>query len=99
MIATEKYSYTTCGVKARDRTKLVSVTGIVGLVLALIAYGLRMYSKTKTGFGWDDYVLSLSMVRGYSSKMFPRILTDVYSAWSFLFRASQLSVSNIPSHN
>ena len=63
IIAMEKYSYTTCGLEGEDRTKLVSVTGVVGLVLAVIVYILRMYVKNKTGFGMDDYVISLAMVR------------------------------------
>ena len=63
MIVTEKYSYTTCGVEGKNKTKLVSVTGIVGLFIALTVYVLRMYAKIKTGFGMDDLFISLAMVR------------------------------------
>lgn len=55
----------TCGVKPRDRTKLVSVVGVTFGVLAVIAFGLRIISK-RTGsggaFGLDDYTLGIAVV-------------------------------------
>jgi hypothetical protein len=61
-VATEKYSALECGKKGEDRRKLVSIIGMVGLGFALIAYGLRMFAKSKTGFGADDYAITVAMV-------------------------------------
>ncbi|RFU32999.1 hypothetical protein B7463_g3331, partial [Scytalidium lignicola] len=64
MLATEKYSKDSCGVKPRDRTKLVSSVGITFGVLAVIAFCLRITSRfTRSGgsFGMDDYTMILAV--------------------------------------
>jgi hypothetical protein len=52
-----------CGHPVRDRTKDISVTGIVGISLALLAFLLRILARQiNHKFGMDDWTLILAMV-------------------------------------
>jgi len=57
---------TTCGSPVRDNTKAVSVIGMVGGVLAMIAVTLRLISRLPNfgggQFGFDDWFMILTMV-------------------------------------
>ena len=51
------------GGPSRDRTKTISVTGIVGLTLALFTLGLRIWARiTAEQFGMDDWIMVTGMV-------------------------------------
>jgi hypothetical protein len=45
LTATEKYSKETCGAPVIDRTKLVSIAGLVGGSLAFLAFVLRIFAR------------------------------------------------------
>lgn len=66
MIATQRYSKTTCGVKGRDRTHLVQAVGIIFGALGVLAFGLRVMSRVFTGpnrsWGADDWIMTVSVV-------------------------------------
>lgn len=65
MAATKNTTQTLCGAPIRDRTKAVSVSGIVGGIFALIAYILRMVSRLPQfggTLGWDDAVMTFVVV-------------------------------------
>ncbi|WQF77475.1 Putative extracellular membrane protein, CFEM [Colletotrichum destructivum] len=60
----QAYSKHTCGVPSRDRTALVWVTGVVFLVLGLVAFLLRVMAKLCLGgqtWGADDWVMLLAV--------------------------------------
>lgn len=60
-----------CGHPVRDRTHDVSVTGIVGISLAMLTFLLRMLArKMNHKFGIDDWALIIAMV------------TALVNAWS-----------------
>lgn len=61
--ATKNISEAVCGQPLRDRTKSVSVTGTVGLSLAVLTLLLRVISRTRSKqFGMDDWIMVLAMV-------------------------------------
>ena len=52
-----------CGHPVRDRTKDISITGLVGISLALLTFLLRMLAKLiNHKFGVDDWALVVAMV-------------------------------------
>lgn len=52
-----------CGHPVRDRTKDVSVTGLVGISLAILAFLLRILARQMNHtFGMDDLTLIIAMV-------------------------------------
>lgn len=54
---------TTCGLSQRNRTKTVSITGIVGVSLAMLAFLLRLLAKTVNHqLGVDDWTMMIAMV-------------------------------------
>jgi hypothetical protein len=54
---------TVCGQPQRDRSHAVSVTGIVGISLAMIAFVLRIVArKLHRQFGMDDWTIIIAMV-------------------------------------
>lgn len=54
---------TICGQPQRDRSYAVSVTGIVGISLAMIAFVLRILArKLHRQFGMDDWTIIIAMV-------------------------------------
>ncbi|KAK0628088.1 hypothetical protein DIS24_g10834 [Lasiodiplodia hormozganensis] len=64
-LTTKNATQTLCGAPVRDRTKSVSVSGIVGGIFALIAYVLRMVARhPKFGgtLGWDDAMMTVVVV-------------------------------------
>ncbi|KAK7700729.1 hypothetical protein SLS57_012014 [Botryosphaeria dothidea] len=64
-LTTKNTTQTLCGAPIRDRTKAVSVSGIVGGIFALIAYILRMVSRLPQfggTLGWDDAVMTFVVV-------------------------------------
>lgn len=65
LVATKNATQTLCGAPVRDRTKAVSVSGIVGGIFALIAYVLRMVSRLPHfggTLGWDDAAMTFVVV-------------------------------------
>lgn len=56
---------TACGQPVRDHTKVVSIAGVVGGVLAFMAFVLRIMARMKCcggEFGWDDWIMAVTMV-------------------------------------
>ena len=61
--ATENITAEICGWPLRDRTKSVSVTGIIGIAVAMAIFLLRIIARTKTHqFGMDDWTMTVAMV-------------------------------------
>ena len=61
--ATANLTAEICGWPLRDRTRSVSVTGIVGISLAMVTFLLRIIARTKTQqFGMDDWTMIMAMV-------------------------------------
>jgi hypothetical protein len=61
-----------CHQPLRDRTKIISITAIVGFVLASLAVMLRILSRIKSGQpGMDDWTIIAAMVRQQSKDMPP----------------------------
>jgi cation transporter-like permease len=58
-----------------DDTTSTTAVGALVIVLAVIFVALRFYARysTKTGFGWDDWLILLALVA--------TILTDVLVLW------------------
>lgn len=64
-IAVQRYSMESCGVKSRDKRRLVVVSGVIFGVIAVTATCLRVFSKcigTGGTFGMDDYCLIAATV-------------------------------------
>ncbi|KAK1536051.1 CFEM domain-containing protein [Colletotrichum paranaense] len=60
----QSYSKHTCGAPSRDRTALVWVTGVVFLVLGLLAFVLRVMARLCLGgqsWGPDDWVMCIAV--------------------------------------
>ena len=58
----------------RDRTKIISITAIAGLVLASLAVVLRILSRIKSGQpGMDDWAIIAAMVCQQSKDMPPKL--------------------------
>ncbi|PQE06685.1 integral membrane protein [Rutstroemia sp. NJR-2017a BBW] len=59
-----------------DDTTSTTAVGALVIVLAVVFVALRFYARysTKTGFGWDDWLILLALVA--------TILTDVLVLWS-----------------
>lgn len=56
---------TLCSAPIRDDTRAVSYAGVIGGVLALIAYIMRMVSRMPRfggSLGWDDAVITIAML-------------------------------------
>ncbi|KAH8805187.1 hypothetical protein F5884DRAFT_442227 [Xylogone sp. PMI_703] len=63
-LTTQKYSKDSCGVKGRNRSKLIRGVGVTFGVLAVIAFGLRILARlTRSGgtFGMDDYAMMVAI--------------------------------------
>ncbi|GFF34748.1 hypothetical protein IFM61606_04720 [Aspergillus udagawae] len=63
-LATKNVTSSACGVPIRDRTGAVSITGVVGGVLALVAFVLRMIARLPCcggQFGIDDLAMIVTM--------------------------------------
>jgi hypothetical protein len=53
-----------CHRPLRNRTKAISITAIVGISLALLAFVLRALARMTTGqFGIDDWAMTAAIVR------------------------------------
>jgi hypothetical protein len=62
-IATKNISDAICGVPLRDRTRLVSATGIAGVSLAATTVALRVIARIRSNqFGMDDWTMVFAMV-------------------------------------
>ncbi|KAJ5138872.1 uncharacterized protein N7515_003720 [Penicillium bovifimosum] len=64
-LTTKNVTSTACGAPIRNRTKLVSYSGVIGGVLALIAFILRMIARLNVFggvFGMDDWTMLLTMI-------------------------------------
>jgi hypothetical protein len=54
---------TVCGKQPRDRSNAVSITGIVGVSLAMTTFLLRILARAvHHQFGMDDWTMILAMV-------------------------------------
>ncbi|KAI2835595.1 hypothetical protein CBS115988_2031 [Aspergillus niger] len=63
-LTTKNVTSTACGAPVRDRTKAVSYAGVIGLVIACIAFILRIVARFKClggTFGMDDLTMGLTM--------------------------------------
>ena len=62
----KEFSYQTCGYLTEDNSKAISIPGLVGGGLAILAFVLRMAARLPaTGgckFGMDDLTMCLAMV-------------------------------------
>lgn len=70
-IATKNVTSTACGAPVRDKTKAVSYAGVIGLVIACIAFFLRIVARFKClggTFGMDDLTMGLTMVHTQDSR-------------------------------
>jgi hypothetical protein len=69
--ATKNVSATNCGAPIRDRTKAVSIAGLAGGALALLAFCLRIIARLPCcggTIGMDDWTMALTMVWTLDSK-------------------------------
>ena len=63
--ASQNATQTLCKQPVRNESKTVSYSGVIGGVLALLAYTLRMVSRMPRfggQLGWDDAVLTVAML-------------------------------------
>jgi hypothetical protein len=63
--ASQNATQTLCKQPVRNESKTVSYSGVIGGVLALLAYILRMVSRLPQfggQFGWDDAVITVAML-------------------------------------
>lgn len=70
--ATKNSTSTLCQVPVRDHTRLVSYSGVIGCIIALVVYVFRMSSKVfspcttggrcYTDLWWDDAFITLAMI-------------------------------------
>ncbi|KAJ0415818.1 GMC oxidoreductase [Aspergillus carlsbadensis] len=64
-LTTKNVSSTSCGAPIRDRTKAVSITGLAGGALALLAFVLRIIARLPCcggKIGMDDWTMALTML-------------------------------------
>lgn len=64
--ATKNVTLTACHAPVRDRTRVVSVSGMAGLAVAALAFILRIVARFRCcggQFGWDDGTMVFTMVR------------------------------------
>ncbi|KAJ5506007.1 hypothetical protein N7453_004964 [Penicillium expansum] len=63
-LTTKNVTTSACGAPIRDRTKIVSYAGVVGGIIALLAFVLRMLARLSCCggmFGVDDWTMVLTM--------------------------------------
>ncbi|KAJ5288689.1 hypothetical protein N7478_001719 [Penicillium angulare] len=63
-LTTKNVTTSACGAPIRNRTKVVSYAGVIGGVIALIAFILRMVARLRCcggTFGMDDWTMMLTM--------------------------------------
>ncbi|KAJ5652245.1 hypothetical protein N7507_009671 [Penicillium longicatenatum] len=63
-LTTKNVTETACGAPIRDRTNIVFYAGVIGGVIAFIAFILRMTARLRCCggvFGWDDFTMMLTM--------------------------------------
>ncbi|GAT25047.1 integral membrane protein [Aspergillus luchuensis] len=71
MITTKNVTSTACGAPVRDKTKAVSYAGVIGFIIACIAFVLRIVARFKClggTFGMDDLTMGLTMVHTQDSR-------------------------------
>lgn len=94
-IATKNVTTSACGAPIRDRTHVVSYTGVAGGIVALIVFILRLMARLRCCggiFGLDDLTMMFAMVE---MKLFQTQLSHTLTMPSFLSfhsRHSPLSV-------
>ncbi|KAJ5823121.1 hypothetical protein N7447_005461 [Penicillium robsamsonii] len=79
-LTTKNVTTSACGDPIRDRTKIVSHAGVIGGVIALVAFILRMVARLGCCggiFGADDWTMMLTMV--YTK--FPSLKIGFSSHW------------------
>lgn len=99
VLATERYSKTSCGVKGRDRSKLILGVAVSFGILALLAFGLRITSKLTSSTGMlsvDDYVMIIAVV-SFSPRLMIDIMLIKFSVLLFL-SVSHLFRVGLPDH-
>ncbi|KAL2817614.1 hypothetical protein BJX63DRAFT_419555 [Aspergillus granulosus] len=79
-LTTKNVTSTSCGAPIRDRTKAVSITGLTGGALALLAFFLRIIARLPCcggQIGWDDWTMALTMVCFLDLRSPESCLTDI----------------------
>lgn len=104
--ATKNVTLTACHSPVRDRTRVVSVSGMAGLAVAALAFFLRMAARFRCcggQFGWDDGTMVFTMVRFNinAGKRTPRansaqLLVVPLSAFSVVCMFSPSTIGGIP---
>ncbi|KAL4882906.1 CFEM domain-containing protein [Aspergillus karnatakaensis] len=62
-LTAKNYTVTTCGVPQSDDSGVFPVTNAVGIVVAILAVGLRLANRAMDRrLGWDDYTIVLSLL-------------------------------------
>ena len=62
-LALKNVTETMCGIPQRNKTKTVSIIGMVGISLAMIAFVLRLLARTMHHqIGIDDWAMIVAMV-------------------------------------
>ena len=85
--ATKNTTATLCGEPIRDETHIVSYAGVIGCVIAVVAYLLRMISKVSfpcegavkviNNLWWDDAVATFAMAEIIALSAFSVVLADL----------------------
>lgn len=77
--ASKNATSTLCSVPVRDETHIVSYVGVVGGILAVMAYFLRMASRLPCFggvLGWDDAVMTIAILEVIPLTVFSVILAN-----------------------
>jgi hypothetical protein len=70
-LAIKNITEATCGLPQRNRTKAVSITGVVGISLAMLAFLLRLLARTiNHQFGMDDWTMIIAMVPAINARSY-----------------------------
>ncbi|KAL5339152.1 CFEM domain-containing protein [Aspergillus crustosus] len=62
-LTAKNFTVTTCGLPQSDDTAVFPITNIVGIVVAILAVGLRFTNRAlDRRVGWDDYTIVLALL-------------------------------------
>ncbi|KAK7535354.1 uncharacterized protein J3D65DRAFT_592362 [Phyllosticta citribraziliensis] len=78
-LQTKNVSLTACGAEVRDQSSTFTAIGIVGMVVAFLAFLLRMAAslgKTGRAVSWDDWTMLLLVILAIPPAVFAPILAD-----------------------
>ncbi|GIK00967.1 hypothetical protein Aspvir_004997 [Aspergillus viridinutans] len=79
-LATKNVTSSACGLPIRDRTRVVSIAGVAGGVLALVAFALRMIARLPCcggQFGMDDLAMIVTMALVIPLSALSPVLADL----------------------